>query len=145
MMETIDYLSNHPKSYLQCLSNRLWLRLSITGRPFSEAGKSSEPSYHVLARFDIDSLFFFNPACLVWTSYILPVVDTCPKVSFAKKKTCSEWSVFGAQHSLRNRLVLSGVIMSQVNRTLSYLNSIFYRSLKWLKITSLGKVKWLCI
>ncbi|CAO2614454.1 hypothetical protein LEMLEM_LOCUS16577, partial [Lemmus lemmus] len=41
----------------------------------------------------------------------------CQKVSSAKKKG-SRWSVFGAQHSLRNRLVLPGVILSHYEGTL---------------------------
>ena len=48
-----------------------------------------------------------------------------PKASFAKKKTSSKWSVFSAQHSLGNRLVLPGATVSHVNRTLSYLNAMF--------------------
>ena len=47
-----------------------------------------------------------------------------PKDNCAKKKTNSEWIIVGAQYSLGNRLVLSGAIMSYVNRTLSYLNAV---------------------
>ena len=143
MTETISYLSNHPKSRLQhWRSNQLWLRPSITDRPFSEAGHFSEPSYPVLARFD--SLF---PCVLLihfWIPCTLSVVEAwaflCPKASFTKKKTNSKCSVFLAQHSLRNRSVLPRAIVSHVNRTLSYLDAIFYSSLKRLKITYLCRI-----
>ena len=75
---------------------------------------------------------------LVWTACILSVVEAtavlCPKASFAKKKASSKWSVFGAQHALDNRSMLSGAIMSHINRILGYLDAIVYSSLKWLKI-----------
>ena len=146
MTETTDYLCNHPKSHLQLWSNQLWLRPRVIDRPFSETRKfqnSLTLSWQGLA---IVFLFFFclfvclflYPACpLVWTLCILSVVEawtvSCPKVSFARKKTSSKWSVFSAQHSLGNRLVLPGAIVSHVNRILSYLNAIFYSPLKCLK------------
>ena len=132
MTETTGYLGNHPISHLQCWSNQLWLRPRVTDRPFSEAGNFSKPSYPVLARFD--SLF----PCVLLTYFLIPctlsVVEAwavpSPKVNPAKKKTNSKWNVFGAQHSLGNTWVLPGAIVSHINRTLSYLNAIFYSSLK---------------
>ena len=93
--------------------------------------------------------FFLYAACPVQKLCILSVVNAwaipCSKTSFAKKKTSSKWSVFSAQHSLRNRLVLPIAIVSCVYRTLSYLNAIFYSSLKWLKFTYLCRIQSLCI
>ena len=68
-----------------------------------------------------------------------------PKASFAKKKTSLKWSVFDAQHSLGNRLVLSEAVMFYVNQTLSYLNAMFHIFLKWLKIAYLDRIQSLCI
>ena len=114
MTETSCYLGNHPKSHLQCWSKQLWPRPRVTDRPFSEAGRFYKPSYPILARFASLFFFFLYLACPVQTPCILSVVKTraipWPKASFAKKKTCSKPSVFSAQHSLRNRSVLQGVI-----------------------------------
>ena len=63
MTEMAGYLGNHLKSHFQCWSNQLWLRPSVTDRPFSEARKFSKSTYTLLARFN--SLFSF---CLLIVS-----------------------------------------------------------------------------
>ena len=131
MTGTNDYLDNHPKSYLQHWSNQLWLGPRETDRPFTEG----EIFQNCLTLSWQGLTVFFLVSCMscLW-SCILSVdevwADPCPKASFAKKKTSSIWSVFGAQFSLGNKSVLPGAIMSQFIRTLSYLNAIFYSSLK---------------
>ena len=141
MTQTAGYLDNHPKSHLQCWSNQIWLRPRVTDEPFSEAGKFSKTILLCLGK--VWQWFFLYFACPVWTLYIFSVVEAwavlCPKTIFyPKKKTSSKWSFFSAQHSLRNKLVLPGEIMSHINRTLSYLSAIFYSSLKQLQITVPG-------
>ena len=147
MMGTIGFLSDHPKSHLQRWSNQLWLSPNIADRPFLEAGKFLKTVLPCLGK--VWQSFFLCPASSFQIPCILSVVEVwavpCPKASFAKKKTHSKWSVFGAQHSLGNRLVLSGAVMSHVNRTLNYLNAMFHRSLKWLKVTYLCRIQSLCI
>ena len=95
MTETTDYLGSHPKSYLQCWSNQLWIKPRVTDKPYLEAGKLSKLYYPVLAMFG--SPFFWYMACPVWTPCILSVVKawavSCLKASFDKKKTSSKWSV----------------------------------------------------
>ena len=147
MTETTGYLGNHPKSHLQHWSNQFWLRPRVTDRSFSEAEKFSKLSNPVLAIFES---FFLYPARPVQISCILSVVNawevSCPKASFAKKKTSSRWNVFGAQHSLRNRSVLPEATMfNTFNRTINYLNAIFNSSLKCLKITYQFRIQSLCI
>ena len=127
---------------LQCWSSQLWLRHSVTDRPFQR--QENFQNHFTLSWQNLTVLLIH-----FWILCNLSVVEAlsvpCPKASFAKKKTSSKWSVFSAQHSLRKRLVLPGAIMSHVNRTLSYLNAIFYSSLKWLKITYLCRIQSLCI
>ena len=142
-MKTTSYLSNHPKSHLQCWSNQLWLRSRVTDRPFSEAGKFFKTVLPCLGK--VWQSFSLCPAYPVQIPCTLSVVEAwavpCWKANCAKKKTNSKWSVFSAQHSIRNRLVLSEATMSHVNRTLSYLNAMFHKSLKWLKITYLCRIQ----
>ena len=146
MTKTTGYLGNHPKSHWPCWNNQLWLRSRVNNRPFSEAGKIFKTVLPCLVK--VWQTFFLYPACPSQIPCILSVVEAwavpCPKASFAKKNTSSKWSVFGAKHSLGNRLVLPEAIVSHVNRILNYLNAIFYSSLKCLKITYLCGIRSLC-
>ena len=141
--ETTGYLGNYLKSHLQCWSNQLWLMPKLANRQFLETVKFSELSYPFLARFD-RSFSSILLQCPVQTLCILSVVKAravpFPKTNFTKKKTNSKWSVFVAQHSLRNRPVLPGIITSHVNKTLSYLNAMFYCSFNWLKVTYICRI-----
>ena len=95
---------------------QLWLRPDVTDIPFSKARNFSKLSYPVLAGYDSPVLSIYG------YSVTLSVVEAWaflyPKASSAKKKG-SRWSVFGAQHSLGNRSVLPGAIVSPYHRTLS--------------------------
>ena len=51
MTETTGYLCIHPKCHLQHQGNQLWLRSTISERPFSEGGRFEKLFYPVFARF----------------------------------------------------------------------------------------------
>ena len=145
MTETTNYLGNHPKIHLQLSGTQLRLRPRVPDRPFSEAGKFEKPSYPVLARFG--SLF----ACIVFvqSGYHTFCQWSGQELFFAQKPVWPRRKQASSRVSSVSN-VLSGLDqccqdMSHVNRILSYLNVIFYSSLKCLKITYLCGIQSLCI
>ena len=141
------YLGNHPMSHLQRKSNQLWLRPRVTDRSFS--GKNFKTILPCLGK--IWQSFFLYPACPVQTACILSVVERhgqffAQKSILSRRKlaasgVCSMPNIFLGI----NRSVLPGAIVSHVNRTLSYLNAIFYSFLKRLKIVYLCGIVISCL
>ena len=147
MTETSCYLGNHPKSHLECWSKQPWSRPRVMERPFSEAGRFYKPSYPILARFD--SLFCIllvqpRPHAFCQWSRQGQFLDQRPVLPRRKQAPS------GVSSALN---ILSGIdqcykeqsIVSHINRTLSYLNAMFYSSLRYLKITHLWRIHSLCI
>ena len=149
MTETTGYLGNHKVAKLSfaTLEQPTLAKAQNNWKTIFRGRKVFKTHLPCLGK--IGQFFFLYPACPVWLSCILSVVDAwavpCPKVSYAKKKTRSKQSVFSTQHSLGNRSVLPAAIVPHINRILSYLDAIFYSSLKWLKMTYLSGMQSLCI
>lgn len=100
-----------------------YLIISENDKLFSEAGKLERLSYYVLAMFS--SCFFLYPVCSDWTVCLQSAIEA-RAVFFLHNRSILAggkwyiWNVFGANHTLRSRLVLPKAVVPHVNRILSY-------------------------
>lgn len=136
-----------PNVSQHCWCIQIGYRPRVSDRPFSEAGilkdhltlswQSTVVAFLVSRLSRKDSIAFVLSA--VKARAVL-----CPVGHFVPKRQTSKWKCLRSPTFSRDQLVQPGAIVSHINRILSYLNAIFSRSMKCLKITYLSEI-YLCI